>query len=60
MNPKPEKKKWKIQVEDGKFVLVDDLGNVQSRDQSRHKLFEIATDRGADEVTHDYDNVKYP
>jgi hypothetical protein len=61
MNLKPPKKVWKIQVtEDGKFVLVDELDVVRSREQSRHKLFELATEGGADEVKHDYDNVKYP
>lgn len=60
MNPKPPKKIWRIRTtEDGQFYLVDENGVEQSKEQSRHKLFELATDRGADEVVHDYDCVKF-
>lgn len=64
MKPKPPKKIWKIRTtEEGQFYLVDENDSIVSPTtgtQSRHKLFELATDKGADEVKHDYDNVKYP
>lgn len=56
------KRVWKILVEEGLFLMVDHEGTVQwtsAMGQSRQKMFEYAIDRGADEVCHDYDNVKY-
>ena len=69
MKPKPPKKVWKIRVKestngspDALFYMVDENDNITyptTSEQSRHKMFEYAIEHGADEVKHDYDNVKY-
>lgn len=57
------KKIWVIKdTEDGRFWMVDETGKVQwppEKEQSRYKMSNFAFDRGADEVKHDYDLVKY-
>jgi hypothetical protein len=70
MTPVKVKKIYKIRAKESTngapevlFYLVDENDNVVSPatgTQSRHKLFELAIERGADEVKHDYDCIKHP
>ncbi len=70
MTPKKPKKVWKIRVKESTngspealFYMVDENDHIvwkPENGQSRHDMFNFAVERGADEVTHDYDCVKYP
>lgn len=64
MNKQREPKRvWRIRVSpEGLFYMVDNEGETRwtsANGQSRHKMFEYAVEKGADEVVHDYDCVKY-
>lgn len=53
-------KLWRItEIGELEYALVDDTGTVRRTHESPSRLSEWAFDNGADEVRHEYDNVKH-
>lgn len=53
-------KTWHItETADGEYTLIDETGTVVRTHASPRHLADWALDNGADEVRHEYDNVKH-